>query len=68
MTSVTGGPMGHHLPNMRRAPRPGDIGHPGTCPLCADGNGTPPCLACRDELRARLTEFNMVNAVQKALN
>lgn len=67
MTSV----MGSMTPSltMRRAPRPGEIGHPGTCPLCADGraNAAPPCLACRDELRARLVEYTAATTM-RALN
>lgn len=43
--------------HVRQAPRAGEIGHVGTCPLCAGAAGCPPCLACRDELRARLREM-----------
>lgn len=57
MTSATGtGNFPTHT-LLRRTPMPGEIGHLGTCPLCSHGKGAPPCLACRDELRARLVEF-----------
>lgn len=67
MTSVmgTGTP---HIHTLRRAPRPGDIGHPGTCPLCSEAKAAPPCLACRDELRARLAEFQAAAYAQRAVN
>jgi hypothetical protein len=48
---------------------PSEIGHPGTCPLCAAlGASAPPCLACRDELRARLLETDAVPMTELALN
>jgi hypothetical protein len=54
---------------LRRAPQPGEIGHLGSCPLCARGKNTPPCLACREELRARLLEMQQVVFVDEgALN
>ena len=66
MTSATG----HSTPlyTYRRAPAPGEIGHPGTCPLCSHAAAAPPCLACRDELRTRLAEFNAVEMTDLALN
>lgn len=49
---------------VQEGPRPGEIGCVGSCPLCSHGHGHPPCLACRDELRARLTRMAPpVNAV-----
>jgi hypothetical protein len=54
---------------MRRVPRPGDVGCPGSCPLCAPGTGrAAPCLACREELRARLAEMRLAHYVERALN
>lgn len=66
MASVMGSTTPPSL-TMRRAPRPGEIGHPGTCPLCSHVQGAPPCLACRDEIRARLLEVTAV-AAARALN
>lgn len=53
---------------LRLAPLPGEIGHPGTCPLCSAGKDTPPCLACRDELRARLLEMSPLTMTELAMN
>lgn len=54
MTAATG--AGNYPVTLltRRMPSPGEIGHLGSCPLCVNSAGAPPCLACRDELRARL--------------
>lgn len=52
----------------RSVPRPGEIGHVGTCPLCAGATGCPPCLACREELRERLREMTPVRMPQSAWN
>jgi hypothetical protein len=65
MTSVTGP---RPFTTLRRAPLPGEIGHLGTCPLCTTAKGSPPCLACRDEMRARLLEMNAFVMVERALN
>jgi hypothetical protein len=67
MTSVTGSPS-RYSPALRRQALPGEIGHLGTCPLCAYSFGSPPCLACRDELRARLLEMGMTPRRAAALN
>lgn len=54
---------------MRRVPRPGEVGCPGSCPLCAAAEGLrAPCLACREELRARLAEMQLAQYVERALN
>lgn len=53
---------------MRRAPTPGEVGHVGTCPLCSYVPGAPPCLACRDEMRARLAELQLATYVERAVN
>lgn len=66
MTSVTGAPA--PLLPSRRAPLPGDVGHLGTCPLCSHGKGAPPCLACRDELRARVLDMYAAAYAERALN
>ncbi len=42
---------------VRAEPKRGEIGCVGACPLCAPGY--PPCLACRDTLRARLRAFQL---------
>ena len=57
-----------HLQTLRKAPQPGHVGHPGSCPLCSRAKGALPCLACRDELRARLLELDAVVMVERALN
>ena len=62
MTSATGTTS---FPTLlaRRAPLPGDVGHLGTCPLCRGHEaGYPPCLACRDEIRARVLESSFAVA------
>ena len=66
MTSVTGGPS--PLLPLRRGPRPGEVGHLGSCPLCAHGKATPPCLACRDELRARVLDMHAAAYAGRAVN
>lgn len=66
MASVTGTPTPLH--SLRRAPRPGDIGHPGTCPLCSHARSAPPCLACRDELRARVLDLHAAAYAERAVN
>ena len=54
---------------MRRMPQPGEVGCPGSCPLCAGAGGrAAPCLACREELRARLAEMQLAHYVEGALN
>lgn len=54
---------------MRRLPRPGEVGCPGSCPLCTGRVGrVAPCLACREELRARLAELHLAHYVERALN
>ena len=66
MTSVTGASTPLH--SLRRAARPGDVGHLGTCPLCSHAVGAPPCLACRDELRARVLDLHAAAYAGRALN
>ena len=66
MTSVTGGTT--PLFPLRRGLRAGDVGHLGTCPLCSHGVGTPPCLACRDELRARVLDMQAAAYAERAVN
>lgn len=56
------------LYTMRRSPAPGEIGCVGACPLCSGAQGHPPCLACRDELRARVAEMRLSHYVEGALN
>jgi hypothetical protein len=51
---------------LRRVPAPGEIGSVTGCPLCQ--GGSVPCLACRDELRARLAELSLASHVEAALN
>ncbi len=51
---------------LRRGPRSGEIGSVSGCPLC--GGASPPCLACRDELRARVASLGVVAHVEAALN
>ncbi|HET6406163.1 MAG TPA: hypothetical protein VFH78_16110 [Candidatus Thermoplasmatota archaeon] len=56
---------------VRRVPAPGEIGCVGACPLCTvPGSAArhPPCLACREELRARLAEMQLSFYVARALN
>ena len=55
---------------MRRIPQPGEVGCPGACPLCAppEGGRVAPCLACREEMRARLAEMQLAHYVERALN
>lgn len=53
---------------LRRVPAPGEVGCLGSCPLCSSARSAPPCLACRDELRARLAEFEMASYVEAAVN
>lgn len=54
---------------LRRVPMPGDIGCVGACPLCTvPGKSSPPCLACRDELRARLADLQVHYYMQRATN
>lgn len=64
--------FGHLTPRLctvRRVPQPGDVGCPGSCPLCTSTTGrAPPCLACRDELRARLEEMQLQFYVERAVN
>lgn len=68
MTTLLGG-AGMTVHTTRRVPQAGEVGCPGSCPLCAvPGRAAPPCLACRDELRARLAEFNLHRFVEAALN
>lgn len=57
-----------HVETVRRVPQPGEVGCPGSCPLCAGARAAPPCLACRDELRARLAEMQLQWYVERALN
>lgn len=66
MTSIAPTNQVHTL---RRVPQPGEIGCPGACPLCCTGNGhAPACLACRDELRARLAEMQAWDYAETAVN
>ena len=66
---------GRPVLTFRRVPQPGEIGHVGTCPLCADtpsarraATPVPPCLACRDELRARWEEMRLPMYMARAVN
>lgn len=56
------------LATMRRVPMRGEVGCVGSCPLCSTAPRSPPCLACRDELRARLAEMQLHHYVERALN
>jgi hypothetical protein len=49
---------------------PGEIGCVGACPLCAakTGSFTPPCLACRDELRSRVADMQLSYYAERAVN
>ena len=51
---------------VRRVPAPGEPGSLAHCPLCQGGRV--PCLACREELRARLDEMQLALYVERALN
>lgn len=53
---------------IRRVPQPGEVGCIGSCPLCSGAARAPPCLACRDELRARFAEMQLHMYVERALN
>ena len=56
---------------VRLQPLPGQIGCIGSCPLCSRSGSarpTPPCLACREELRSRLSEMQMGYYVARARN
>lgn len=54
---------------VRRVPMPGEIGCVGACPLCTvHGKANPPCLACREALRARLADLQLNYYVARALN
>lgn len=56
---------------VRLAPAPGEVGCVGACPLCTKAGSTkayPPCLACREELRARLADMQLTYYVERALN
>lgn len=66
MASLVGGRAVH---TVRRVPMPGEIGCVGACPLCsAASRAAPPCLACRDEMRARLAEMQTQYYVERAMN
>lgn len=65
MTALAGG---RGWSTLRRAPRAGEVGCVGSCPLCAGARGAPPCLACRDELRARVSEMRLAQYVERAVN
>lgn len=58
------------LAYVRRMPQPGDVGCVGACPLCrsATGRPVPPCLACREELRARLADMQLAYYAARAVN
>lgn len=57
------------IATLRRVPMPGEIGCVGACPLCSGASArTPPCLACRDELRARLEDMQLQWYVERAVN
>lgn len=59
------------LYTIRRVPQPGEPGCIGSCPLCTPRHAAqraPPCLACRDEMRARLAEMQLQMYVERALN
>lgn len=54
---------------VRRVPVPGEVGCVGACPLCTvKGKVNPPCLACREELRARLAEMQLHYYMARAVN
>lgn len=53
----------------RRIPAPGEVGCVGACPLCSrPGKSYPPCLACRDELRRRLSQMQIPYYLARAKN
>jgi hypothetical protein len=64
MSSVVSQGAGFYT--FRRVPAPGEIGSVSHCPLCAGGKV--PCLACRDEIRARLDEMQLVRYAERAVN
>jgi hypothetical protein len=67
MTAVTG--PARALYTVRRVPQRGEVGAVGACPLCTvEGSALPPCLACREELRARLAEMQTHYYVARAMN
>ena len=53
---------------VRYVPMPGEVGAIGSCPLCSGAKCAPPCLACRDELRARLADMQLAWYVERAVN
>lgn len=54
---------------VRRIPAPGEIGCIGACPACTvTGKHYPPCLACRDELRRRLSDMQTTYYMARAMN
>jgi len=54
---------------LRRVPMPGEVGCVGSCPLCTcPGKAAPPCLACRDEMRARLADLQIHYYMARAVN
>ncbi|HUR70290.1 MAG TPA: hypothetical protein VM370_13680 [Candidatus Thermoplasmatota archaeon] len=54
---------------VRRLPVAGEIGCVGACPLCSvPGKSSPPCLACREELRSRLADMQLQYYMQRAMN
>lgn len=62
--------VGVGVHTMRHVPQRGEVGCIGSCPLCAgvEGRRAPPCLACREEMRARLAELQLHRYVERALN
>lgn len=62
--------IGARVTTLRRIAAPGEVGCVGACPLCscAQGRAMPPCLACRDELRARLEDMQLAWYVERAVN
>lgn len=68
MTAIVPGAMGV-VHTLRRIPARGEVGCPGSCPLCTSATArAPPCLACREELRARLAEMRLAEYVEAAVN
>lgn len=54
---------------VRRVPMRGEVGCVGACPLCSvPGKTSPPCLACREEMRSRLADMQTHYYMARAMN